>query len=79
MCPVDKYIIQTYNYVNELFQYIGYIQAQPLQRVEKSSVPQISKYTSKLFLIFFLIGLFSFVPRLHAVTLRIWDGCLPLR
>lgn len=46
MCPADKYIIQTYNYVNELFQYIGYIQ--PLQRAEKSRGPQMSnrnKYT----------------------------------
>lgn len=66
MCPADKYIIQTYNCMKELFQYIGYIQAQPLQRVGKSCVPQMSKYTSRLF--FFFTGLFSFVPRLPTIT-----------
>lgn len=54
MCPEGKYIIQTYNYMNELFQRTGYTQAQPLQRVERPHASQRTKYASRHFFYWFV-------------------------
>lgn len=67
MCSADKYIIQTYNYVNELFQYIGNIQ--PLQRVEKSRVPQMSKSTPRLCFFSWLVFICAKIIQSHTEDL----------